>query len=83
MDQVINNIHYISSSMGKVCIMKNAMVLWKTVKNMFFLDSDHVGMGECSPPPSQKKKEGCLFTLDGCFQKIILLGYDFFVAANY
>ena len=26
-------------------------------------------------------QKSCLFTLDGCFQKIILLGYDFFVAA--
>ena len=45
---------------------------------MFFLDSEHLGMGKCLPP---KKKFICLFMLDAWFQKIILLGYDFFVAA--
>ena len=50
------------------------------VKNMFFLDSQHVGMGKFSPPPPQKKKKSGLFTLDGWLQKIILLGDDFFVA---
>ena len=48
------------------------------VKDMFFLDSEHVGMGKLSPP---QKKKSCLFMLDARFQKIILLGYDFFVAA--
>ena len=48
------------------------------VQNMFFLDSEHVGMGKWSPPP---KKKSCLFMLDAWFQKIILLDYDFFVAA--
>ena len=46
------------------------------VKNMFFLDSEHVGMGKYSSPLL-----ACLFMLDALFQKIILLGYDFFVAA--
>ena len=44
---------------------------------MFFLDSEHLGMEKCSPA----KKVICLFMLDAWFQKIILLGYDFFVAA--
>ena len=43
---------------------------------MFFLDSGHVGMGN-DPPP----KKSCFFMSDAWFQKIILLGYDFFVAA--
>ena len=47
------------------------------VKDMFFLDSEHVGMGKLSPA----QKKSCLFMLDARFQKIILLGYDFFVAA--
>ena len=34
-----------------------------------------------SPAPPLKKKKSCLFMSDGWFQKIILLGYDFFVAA--
>ena len=42
---------------------------------MIFLDSEHVGMGKCSPQKS------CLFMLDAWFQKNISLGYDFFVAA--
>ena len=46
------------------------------VGNMLFLDSEHVGMGN-GPP----KKVVCLFMLDAWFLKIILLGYDFFVAA--
>ena len=61
--------------MGKVC-MKHVIVLWKMVKNMLFPDSEHVGMGKWSPP-----KKSCLFMSDAWFQKIILLGYDFFVAA--
>ena len=55
---------------------------------MFFLDSEHVGMGKLSltpprPPPSQKKKKEkrFLFMLDAWFQKIILIAYDFFAAA--
>ena len=48
------------------------------VENMLFLDSEHVGMGNAPP---QKKKVVCLFMLDAWFLKIILLGYDFFVAA--
>ena len=69
---------YISSSMGKVGMKHIIVLLWKMVKNMFFLDSEHLGMGKCLPP---KKKFICLFMLDAWFQKIILLGYDFFVAA--
>ena len=46
------------------------------VKNMFFLDSKHVGMGKCSPP-----QKSCLFKLDAWFLKIILLGHDFSVVA--
>ena len=68
---------YISSSMGKVGMKHIIVLLWKMVKNMFFLDSEHLGMGKCSPA----KKVICLFMLDAWFQKIILLGYDFFVAA--
>ena len=49
------------------------------VKNMFFLDSGHVGMG--NDPPSPPPKKSCFFMSDAWFQKIILLGYDFFVAA--
>ena len=56
------------------------VLLWKIVKNMFFLDSEHVGMGKWLPPPKKKKKR-CFFMSDAWFQKIILLGYDFFVAA--
>ena len=37
---------------------------------MFFLDSEHVGMGECSPP----KKVACLFMLYAWLLKIILPG---------
>ena len=44
---------------------------------MFCLDNEQVGMGKSSPPP----KKSFLFMLDAWFQKIILLGYDFFVAA--
>ena len=55
------------------------VLLWKIVKNMFFLDSEHVGMGKW--PPQKKKKKRCLFMSDAWFQKIILLGYDFSVAA--
>ena len=47
------------------------------VKNMFFLDSEHVGMGKWSPFP----KKSCLFLSVAWFQEIILLGYDFFVTA--
>ena len=54
------------------------VLLWKMVKNMFFLDSEQVGMGKWPPP---KKKNCCLFMSDAWFPKIILLGYDFFVAA--
>ena len=32
-------------------------------------------------PPPKKKINCCLFMSDAWFQKIILLGYDFFVAA--
>ena len=46
------------------------------VENMFFLESEHVGIGNA---PS--KKVVCLFMLDARFLKTILLGYDFFVAA--
>ena len=69
---------YISSSMGKVGMKHIIVLLWKMVKNMFFLDSEHVGIGKWSPP---HKKKSCLFMSDAWFQKIILLGYDFFVAA--
>ena len=68
---------YISSSVGKVGMKHIIVLLWKMVKNMFFLDSEHLGMEKCSPA----KKVICLFMLDAWFQKIILLGYDFFVAA--
>ena len=50
-------------------------------ENMFFLDSEHVGMGNAPPPPSPPKKVVCLLMLDAWFLKTILLGYDFFVAA--
>ena len=55
------------------------------VENMFFLDSEHVGMRECSlspPPPPPPPKRNCLFMLYVWFVKIILLGAAFFVAAN-
>ena len=45
------------------------------VKNMFFLDSEHAGMGKCT-----SQNVFCLFMLNAWFQKIVLLGYDFFVA---
>ena len=49
---------------------------------MFFLNSEHVGMGKYFPPPPPiPQKVACLFMLDAWLQKIILLGYDFFVAA--
>ena len=63
--------------MEKVCMKHIIVLLSKMVQNMFFLDSEHVGMGKWCPPP----KKSCLFMLDAWFQKIILLGYDFFVAA--
>ena len=74
MDQVINTVYF------KVCMKHIIVLLWKIVKNMFFLDNEHVGMGKWSTPPSKKKKS-CFIMLDAWFQKIILLGYDFFVAA--
>ena len=43
---------------------------------MFFLDYEHVEMGKCFP-----KKSVFLFMLDAWFLKIILICYDFFVAA--
>ena len=43
---------------------------------MFFLDSEHVEMGNAPP-----RKAVSLFMLDAWFLKVILLGYDFFVAA--
>ena len=46
------------------------------IENMFFLDSEHVGMGNAHP-----QKVICLLMLDAWFLKIILLGYDIFVAA--
>ena len=61
--------------MEKVYMKHIIVLLWKMVKNMFFLGSKHVGVGKWSPQKS------CLFMLDAWFQKIILLGYDFFVAA--
>ena len=61
--------------MGKLC-MKHVIILWKMVKSMFIPDSEHVGMGKWSPP-----QKSCLFMSDAWFQKIILLGYDYFVAA--
>ena len=39
---------------------------------------EHVGMGKWPPP---LKKKICLFMSDAWFQKTVLLGYDFFVAA--
>ena len=41
--------------MGKKCTKHILRLLYKMVENMFFLDSEHVGMGECSPTKS------CLF----------------------
>ena len=83
MDQVINTVYFKFHGMGKVCMkhIHNSIIvlLWKMVKNMFFLDNEHVGMGKWSPPPPPKKKS-CLFMSDAWFQKIILLGYGFFVA---
>ena len=53
------------------------------VENMFFLDSEHVGMRECSLSPHlPPQKRNCLFMLYAWFVKIILLGAAFFVAAN-
>ena len=54
------------------------------VENVFFLDIEHTGMGRggCNlPPPPHSKKVACLFMLYAWFLNIILLGYDFFVAA--
>ena len=49
---------------------------------MFFLDSEHVGMRECSLSPHlPPQKRNCLFMLYAWFVKIILLGAAFFVAA--
>ena len=31
--------------MGKVCTKHILRLLWKMVENMFFLDSEHIGMG--------------------------------------
>ena len=64
--------------MEKICMKHIIVLLWKMVQNMFYLDSDHGGMGKWSPPP---KKRSCLFMLDAWFQKIIISDYDFFVAA--
>ena len=46
------------------------------VENMFFLDYEHVEVGKCFP-----QKSVFLFMLDAWFLKIILICYDFFVAA--
>ena len=73
MDQVINNIQYTSSPLGKVC-MKHIIVLWKMVKNMFFLDSEHVEMMKWTPLPPPKKKIKL-------FVHVRCLDDDFFVAA--
>ena len=62
--------------MGKVCIKHRIGLLQKMVENMFFLDSEHAEMRKCFPPKFVR-----LFILDAWFLKIILLGYDFFVAA--
>ena len=51
------------------------------VENMFFLDSEHVRMRECSLSPPPPSKKNCLFMLYAWFVKIILLGAAFFVAA--
>ena len=51
--------------MGKLCMNSD-------------LDSEHLGIGNAPPPP----KKSCLFVhVRGLVSKIILLGYDFFVAA--
>ena len=46
------------------------------VENMFFLDNEHIGIGEMLPP---KKLFVC--SCYACFLKIILQVMDFFVAA--
>ena len=56
--QVINNIVN-SSSTGKICMKQILKLLWKMVENMFFLDSEHLGMRgnpPAAPPPKKKKK---------------------------
>ena len=52
--------------MGKVSTKHILRLLWKMVENMFFLDSEHIGMGGMlpTPPPPQKKKK-TLFLLSG------------------
>ena len=47
------------------------------VQNMFFLDSELIGMGVMLSP----RKTVCLFMFYAWFLKIILVGYDFFGAA--
>ena len=43
--------------MGKVSTKHILRLLWKMVENMFFLDSEHIGMGGMlpTPPPPPKK----------------------------
>ena len=56
-------------------------IVLKMVENNFFLDSEHVRMGGMPPPPRLPKRVVCLFMLYAWFLKLILLGYNFFVAA--
>ena len=50
--------------MGKVSTKHILRLLWKMVENMFFLDSEHIGMGGMlptpPPPPPPKKKKNTI-----------------------
>ena len=66
-----------SSSMGKICTKYILRLLWKMVENMFFLDSEHVGMGGMLP-----QEKGCFFAYVICLvSKHYFIRWCFFVAA--
>ena len=66
-----------SSYMGKICTKYILRLLWKMVENMFFLDSELIGMGGMLP-----QEKGCLFAYVICLvSKHYLTRWCFFVTA--
>ena len=54
--------------MGQICTKHISVLLSKMIEKMFFIDSQHVGMGAMLP-----KKVVCLFMLYSWFLKITRL----------